>query len=603
MNRRLAERRLFTRRAFIVSGFKAVVGVSIISRLAYLQIFRAQHYKLLSDKNRIVSQQIIPARGNILDSQGKPLAVNKNSYSVFWDMMDTKPGEREEVALKIIKEFPNLDEDVTAKLQTIDRSTRFILLQENVDWDTLAAFYILSSKIPGVNVEKNLTRHYLSPEIFAHVIGYTGTPTKSDLENSDNTALALPTAKIGRCCIERGYNETLFGKTGIKNIEVNSRRQFVRLIDEIREVPGEDIKLTINKNLQEFVYNRLSNEESAACVVMNIHTGAILSFVSYPGYDNNIFNSKIDKAVLNELYKNPYKPMINKVVSGLYSPGSTFKMITALAGLSKGVITRYTTFHCSGEFSIGRYKYHCWRWKYNGHGSVNLVQAIAQSCDVYFYNVAMMLSPDDIAKVANDFGLGVPTNIDMTGEVSGLIPTKSWKKNKRKQPWTKGDTVNMSIGQGFSLSTPLQLARMVSILVNGMNPITPYLCSLKKNIGNKLNYKKEHIDLIMEGMENVINDPRGTAYKARIIEGDFDFAGKTGSSQVVRITEKQRHEFKTVSDDYWKKEHALFVGYAPSDTPEIAICVLVEHGGGGSSKAAPIARDVFLEANKLRIFL
>jgi penicillin-binding protein 2 len=604
MSRRAIERKLFTRRAFIVGGFKVIVGMSVISRLSYLQIFRAKHYKLLSDKNRIVSQQIIPARGNIIDSTGKPLAVNKDSYSVFLDMMDIPPDEREKVVTKIIEKAIGLDNEVVLKLRALDTTTRFILLHENADWSTIASFYILSSKIPGINIEKSLTRCYMLPEMFSHVIGYTGTPTKDDLENSDNTALALPTAKIGRCCIERGYNEKLFGKTGLKNVEVNSRRQFVRLIDEIQSVPGDDIKLTIRKDLQEFVYNRLSTEESAACVVMDVHTGAILSFVSYPGYDNNIFNSKIDRAVLNELYKNPYKPMINKVMSGLYSPGSTFKMITALAGLSKGVITRHTSFHCNGEFSIGRYKYHCWRWKYNGHGSTNLVKAIAQSCDVYFYNVAMMLSPDDIAKVANDFGLGVPTDIDISGEMSGLIPTKSWKKSKRKQPWTKGDTVNMSIGQGFSLATPLQLTKMISMLVNGLNPITPYLCSAKEGLSrNKLNYSKEHIDLIMEGMDAVVNDPWGTAYRSRLIKENFDFAGKTGSSQVVRITEKQRQEFKTVSDDYWKKEHAMFVGYAPSDSPEIAVCVLVEHGGGGASKAAPIAKDIFIEAHKLRIFV
>ncbi len=601
MKRRREEKKLFTRRTFIFGIIKVLLGCGAISRLAYLQIFKAQHYKVLSDKNRIVTTQILPARGDVLDCNGQIIATNKNSYSVVLDLLSI-PRESREQSIKQLMQYAKLDDETKYKLlnlpENINRTNRFVLIQENIDWSQLSSFYILSSFVPGINIEKNLSRYYIDSLPFSHIIGYIGSPNKEDIEISENTAFSLPMAKIGKCCVEKSYNQLLFGKSGIKHYEVNSKRQLVRIIDEIKSIPGEDIHLTINKELQNYIYNRLSEEKSAICIVMDINTGAILAFVSYPGYDLNIFNSKIDKNTLKELYENPYKPMLNKAISGLYSPGSSFKMITGLAALKKGIIDKHTRFNCEGSFDIGRYRYHCWRWKYGGHGYLNLQEAIARSCDVYFYNIAMMLSPSDIAEVALDFGLGVPTEIDISGEKSGLIPTKSWKKMHKKQNWTKGDTINMSIGQGFTLSTPLQLTRMIAILVNGLNPITPYVCKINKKFHReKLKYKQEHINIILNGMSDVVNSPRGTAYRAR--SNQFQFGGKTGSTQVFRITEQQRRAFKTTSDDYWKKEHAIFVGYAPVESPKYAVCVLVEHGGGGASKAAPIARDILLQAKLL----
>lgn len=601
MKRQTEEKKLFTRRAFILAGVKAFLGIGIISRLIYLQIFKAQHYKLLSDKNRIVTSQTLPPRGNILDCNGEVIATNKHSYSAVLDLLSIPLEARDDSINKLIK-YSKLDKEIVEKLanlpRNINRSNRFVLLQENLNWEQLSSFYILSSFVPGINIEKNLSRFYPDPLAFSHIIGYVGAPTKEDIENSDNTTLSLPMAKIGKCCIERSYNQQLFGKSGIKHDEVNSKRHIVRTIDEIKSIPGEDINLTINKELQDYVYHRLSEEQSAVCIVMNVHTGAVLSFVSYPGYDINIFNSRIDKSVLTELYQNPYKPMINKAISGLYSPGSSFKMITGLAALRKGVINKHTKFGCYGVFNIGSYRFHCWRWRYGGHGLLNLQEAISRSCDVYFYNLAMMLSPDEIAEVARDFGLGVPTEIDIPGEKTGLMPTKAWKKKHKKQNWTRGDTLNMSIGQGFTLTTPIQLTRMIAILVNGLKPITPYVCQLKEQISpEKLKYKQEHINIILSGMSDVVNDPTGTAYHSHL--NDLRFGGKTGSTQVFRITAKQRREFKTTSDNYWQKEHAIFVGYAPVENPKYAVCVLVEHGGGGASKAAPIARDILWQTVNL----
>jgi penicillin-binding protein 2 len=391
----------------------------------------------------------------------------------------------------------------------------------------------------------------------------------------------------------------VFGKIGVQHVEVNARRQFVRCVSNTESVPGDDVHLTINLDLQSEVYKILSEHNGASCVVMNVNSGAVLAFVSYPGYDINIFTKRIDPKVLKELYDNPFKPAINKVISGLYSPGSAFKMITGLAGLDAGVITEHTRFRCSGVHELGSHKFHCWRWKYGGHGSINLRRAIAESCDVFFYYVAERIGADKIAQTARDFGLGTPTGIDLPGEKTGLIPTTDWKKTVKKQKWTTGDTLNMSIGQGFTLATPLQLVRMISIMVNGLNPVTPYLRRIREVTStDRLKYKSEHIELILDGMYDVVNSNTGTARRSAIDDENFEMAGKTGSSQVYRITEAQRHRGKTKSDDYWLKEHAIFVGYAPESEPKYGIVVLVEHGEGGAKTAAPIARDVLLAARK-----
>jgi penicillin-binding protein 2 len=597
---------MFVRRAFVFTSLKLVLGFIVLVRLSYLQIFNSVHYKLLSEKNRLVTKQILPARGNVLDSTGKYLAKNKFSYSVVFDLLETSTEERAE-AINILLKEKKLDEMVTEKLKAfpkrVNRENRLILLQEDLNWETLARYSVLSSKIPGIVIEKFQTRSYLYPEEFSHVIGYIGSPTKEEVEKSENTAFSLPMAKTGKTCIEKYYDSDLFGKAGIRHVEVNSRRQFVKDIDTIDSTSGKDLNLTINLDLQLEVYKILSQHRSASCVVMDVHNGAILALVSYPGYDTNIFTKRIEGDVLKALYENPYKPMINKVVSGLYAPGSAFKMITGLAGLKKGVINKDTRFNCSGFCELGNHKFHCWMWRYGGHGSVNLKEALAQSCDVYFYNVAKLLSADDIAKVANDFGLGEITKIDIPNEKQGLIPTKSWKKEKKKQKWTMGDTFNMAIGQGFVLSTPIQLVKMISIFVNGLIPITPHLLiSGDAPQYRKLDYKPEHIKIILDGMYDVVNSPKGTARKAAIFDEDFKFAGKTGSSQVFRITEQLRREGKTTFEDYQKKEHAIFVGFAPTDDPQIAVLVLVEHGGSGANTSAPIARDVLLAAKKYLLF-
>jgi penicillin-binding protein 2 len=537
-----------------------------------------------------------------LDVNARLLASNKFTYSAILDLLEISEKDRAKVTDLIIKE-KQLCSKTIAELQnipkTINRDNRLVLLQEDLNWDDLAGYYVKSSSIPGIIIEKFQSREYLYAEELSHVIGYIGAPTKEDVERTENIALSLPMAKIGKMGVEKQYDEELFGKMGVQHVEVNSRRQFVRCVSNSESIPGADIHLTINIDLQMEIYKILSQHGGGSCVVMNVNSGAILAFVSYPGYDTNIFTKRVDPSVLRELYENPYKPAINKVISGLYSPGSAFKMITGLAGLDAGVITEHTRFGCSGVHELGSHKFHCWRWKYGGHGSINLRRAISESCDIYFYNVAERVGADKIARTANDFGLGDLTGIDLHGEKSGLIPTKDWKKRVKKQVWTKGDTLNLAIGQGFTLTTPLQLVRMISIMVNGLNPVTPYLRKYQEITStDRLKYKREHIELILDGMYDTVNSGTGTARNSAIDDENFEMAGKTGSSQVYHITESQRSIGKTVSDDYWLKEHAIFVGYAPEDEPKFGITVLIEHGGGGAKTAAPIAREVLLAARK-----
>ncbi|MDR1333486.1 MAG: penicillin-binding protein 2 [Holosporales bacterium] len=597
------EKKIFIRRSLIFGVIELALGAVVFVRLGYLQLFKAGHYQRLSDKNRIVEKQVLPERGNILDASGRILAKNIFSYSAVIDLAEVPEAERPSV-VSTLKSSISLETKVISLLdnipEKINKTNRYILLQENLDWPTLSRYYILSSKIPGVAIEKTQTRQYIYPEEFSHIIGYTGTPSREDfLASGLNTALLLPMAKIGKIGIEKTYDSKLFGKTGTHRIEVNSRRQFVRDVDNIASTRGQDIKLTIDLDLQLEAHRLLSQHQSGACVVMDVHTGAILAFVSYPGYDTNIFTKQINQKQLDELYANPYNPMLNKVTCGLYAPGSLFKVITALAALKNNVIDKRTTFSCDGVYELGQAKFHCWRWKYGGHGAVTLRKSLERSCDVFYYNIAMRLGPEAIAEVANDFGLGSQTGIDLPGEKAGVIPSKSWKKLRRKGSWTKGDTLNMSIGQGYVLATPIQLARMIAMLVNGQSRVVPFLVQHDEmEDAEQGTYSKEHITAVLDGLYDVVNSPYGTAYNAIDGYDEFEIAGKTGSSQVCRITSAQRTAGETKSSDYWKKEHAMFVAYAPTSNPRIVMMVLVEHGGSGAASAAPLVNGLIPAVQK-----
>lgn len=588
----------FTRRAIILGGIQGLLLTSVMGRMYQLQIASGQHYQTLSDKNRIHSRLIAPSRGQILDRQGSLLATNIKSYSavIIRDQAEDWPKK-----INIVKEMLNISDDDLRRIKTeIRQKPRFIpvTLKDNLTWEEVAQLELHLLDITGVTIEEGQSRSYLYPTETCHLLGYIATPSEKDLDGSH--LLQLPGFRMGKSGVEKFYDVSLRGQAGIKQVEVNAVRRVVRELSSTPSIPGADLHLTIDLSLQRAVHQRLSTEESAAAVILDIHTGHILSFVSSPGYDNNLFVHGIPKKDWQDLLEHPRHALMNKVISGQYAPGSTFKMIVALAALESKVIEPHTQFFCGGHLALGDHKFHCHRK--GGHGSLALEDAIAHSCDVYFFHVASLLGIDPIAKMALRFGLGRPTGIGLPGEKAGLVPSRSWKSIVMGKNWQMGETYNASIGQGYILATPLQLAVMTAQLANGGKTVQPTLTSNPGSfLPQPIGVNPQHLAFILSGMNKVVNMPGATAYQARITLKGFEMAGKTGSTQVRRITKQDRHlgQTSTANRPWHHREHAMFVGYAPVHQPRYAAVVLVEHGMSGGKVAAPIGRDILMAAQMI----
>jgi penicillin-binding protein 2 len=591
------QNQLFTRRTFILGGIQGALALTLVGRLYYLQVLKGKHYQLLSDKNRIQTHYILPQRGNILDRNGYLLAENKNAYTAVLNPDNKAAVESFLTHIQGKLEISEQQLDLIKEKLTRRRRLNTLIIKENLTWEELAKLELHAPDLPGLTIEKGHSRSYPMPHETGHFIGYVG--SVSDKELDQDPSLDLPGLRVGKLGLEKTYENTLKGKAGIKNVEVNALRKVVRNLDLIESVSGQDLTTNIDLNLQKAVYEALSKHRSAAAIVMDVQTGAVLSYVSYPGYDINLFLNALSKQDWENISGHEDKPLVNKIIAGQYAPGSTFKMMVALAGLNGGVINPSTTIHCPGHYDFYGHRFHCWNWKQGGHGHVNVQSAIAQSCDVYFYHVANQIGVDAIGAVAKSFGLGQLTGIDIPGEKSGLIPTRNWKSVVRRQRWTGGETINLSIGQGAILTTPLQLTRMTAMLVNGLVPIFPHIA--KKDIPPRLDplpYKIEYQKLIYEAMCDVVNKPWGTAHLS-IPESPYSMGGKTGSTQVSRITQKERDTNTHNDRPYHLKEHSMFTGFAPIENPKFAVTVIVEHGGGGAKTAAPLAKEILVAAQKL----
>lgn len=592
------QNKVFTRRAVILGGMQSALVLGLIGRLYVLQVVHSKHYQLLSDKNRIQSLLLPPTRGRITDRSGIILADNHTSYR---GVLSVEQNNELTKLIEKLKEILLLNEQAALTLQSqIKKRKRYtsIIIKEDLTWDELARLELHCPDLPGVLIEKGQSRSYPYPFETCHTIGYVAAVSEKELDGTP--LLELPGFKIGKSGIEKTFDASLRGKPGLKQVEVNATRRAVRTLTALDSICGDDLKLTLDYPLQKAVYDTLQKVESATSVVLDVHTGAVLSLVSSPGYNVNLFTNQISRKDWKELSLNPYRPLNNKAIAGLYSPGSTFKMIVSLAGLSTGAINEHTTFHCPGHYDFYGHRFHCWHWKHGGHGSINLESAIAQSCDVYFYHLALLLGVDAIAAAARSFGLGSLTGIELSGEKAGLVPTKNWKRLVKRQAWSTGETLNIAIGQGYVLATPLQLAKMTAMLVNGLHPITPHL--VKKDdiqTSMSLDYSHKHCQLILNGMANTVNKPWGTVYRSRIEELGFEMGGKTGSTQVSRITQQERETNTLNNRPYFLREHAIFVGYAPLENPRFAISILVEHGGSGARAAAPLGKEILLAAQKL----
>lgn len=597
--------KVFTRRAMLLGGGKLALLSTLVGRLYYLQIIEADQYTMLADENRINLRLLPPPRGRVLDRFGVELASNRQNYRVV--LIPEQTNGVEETLAKLAELVPVSEAERARVIRDSRRKRRFVPIPvvEYLSWEDFARVNVHSPDLPGTQLEVGETRDYPFGEALAHLVGYVAAVSEKDL--TGDPLLELPGFRIGKSGIEKVYDMALRGKAGNSRVEVNAYGRVIRELTRKDGQPGDDIVLTIDVGLQQFATRRLG-EESASAVVLDAHTGDVLTLASTPAFDPNAFNIGLTGEYWRSLVRNKRKPLINKAIAGQYSPGSTFKMVVALAALEAGVIAPDYTVTCRGFFKLGRQVFH--DWKRGGHGTLNMVEAIEQSCDVYFYDIALKTGIDRIAAMARRFGFGEVTGIDLPNERPGLVPSRGWKEALRGAPWQKGDTVNVGIGQGYMLTTPIQLAVMAARLANGGFAVTPRLTRRARTGAEgdaaapepaaPMGLTAGSLAVVRKGMERVVNSRRGTAYRARIKDEDLAMAGKTGSVQVRRITKAERRSRlrKNEEKPWEERDHAMFVAYAPLKSPRYAIAVVVEHGGGGSKAAAPVARDILIETQK-----
>jgi penicillin-binding protein 2 len=600
--------RVFTRRALLLGTAQLGLFGALVGRLYYLQVMESHKYHLLAEENRINMRLLPPRRGRVLDRFGTELASNRRNYRV---MIVAEQTRNVDATLEALSKLIQVDDTQRARVKReIERRRKFVpvVVAENLSWDDFAKINLHSPDLPGVQLDVGETRDYPYVHTFSHVVGYVGAVAENEL--GDDPLLELPGFRIGKSGVEKVYDEQLRGRAGHSQIEVNAYGRAIRELERHNGQQGDDVVLTIDADLQRFAQERFG-EESGAAVVIDIHTGEILALVSNPGYDPNWFNVGITGPQWRQLNNDKYKPLINKAIAGQYPPGSTYKMLVGIAALESGNMTPETRVFCPGHMDFGNNTFHC--WKKGGHGTMNYVSALEESCDVYFYEAAKRTGVDKIGEVARKLGLGDFTGIDLTGERRGIIPSRAWKQGALGQPWHPGENLVIGIGQGYVTTTPLQLAVMAARLANGGYAVQPRIVRKDDALGPttdprpasqrwpSLNLKREQLDLALEGMIRVTTPPRGTAAGARITFAQYAMAGKTGSSQVRRISraERETRVRKNEEKPWEERDHALFVAFAPVSAPRYACAVIIEHGGSGAKAAAPVARDIMLECQKL----
>ena len=585
---------------------QGILMSALVGRMYYLQVIESERYKTLADENRINFRLLPPPRGPIVDRKGRPMADNQQNYRVV--IIPEQAGDVEHT-LNLLSLIVPLSAGERRRIRReVKRKRAFvpITVRENLDWSDVARIEVNTPDLPGVLIDVGQSRHYTFGSETAHVLGYVAAVSEKEL--TGDPLLELPGFRIGKAGVERVYDLALRGSGGSSQVEVNALGRVIRELDRQEGQPGAEIRLTIDLQLQRFISKRLGNE-SASAVVVDVHSGEVLSLVSTPSFDPNSFNTGLSQAEWESLVSNPKAPLSNKAIAGQYAPGSTFKMVVALAALEKGVINAENHIFCNGKTVLGKSTFHC--WKRGGHGSVDLQTALQQSCDVYFYEAARRTGIERIGAMARRLGLGSPLGIDLPGEKPGLIPSNDWKLATIGSSWQLGETLIAGIGQGYILTTPLQLAIMTARLANGGHAVVPRLTRdlvtatsvtefpivEQKSIG----LIPEHLKQVLNGMYRVVNTPRGTAFRARIKNDAQRMAGKSGTVQVRRISKVERDNgvVKNRNLPWVERDHALFVGFAPYDKPRFSVSVVVEHGGGGSSVAGPIVRDILTEVQRL----
>ena len=588
--------KIFSRRALFLIGAKTVLFGALAARMHYLQVIESDQYKVLAEDNRINFRLLAPPRGRIVDRFGVDLASNQQNYRVVLIPEQTRSAETTLARLAELIDIP--EHDRRRIMRDVKRMRGFVpvTISENLTWEQFSRINVRSPDLPGIQPDVGETRAYPSNSAFSHVIGYVAPVAEEDKRGSDDPLLQVPGFRVGKSGIERIYDQRLRGTAGSSRVEVNAYGRVIRELGRRDGQPGEMVQLSIDAGLQLLAVERLG-EESGGLAVMNVHDGDVLALVSTPAFDPTAFNVGLSRAEWQSLVQNQRNPLVNKSIAGQYPPGSTFKLVVALAALESGLVSPDHSVSCPGFMDLGDHRFHC--WKKEGHGRIDFTRGIEQSCDVFFYDLGRRLGPDRIAAMAKKFGLGTKLGVDQTGEKEGLIPTRDWKLAATGVPWQHGETLNTAIGQGFVLATPLQLCVMAARIANGGHVVAPRLL---RERGQPSDQKLESIGVssaslkfVQNAMFGVCNRPHGTAFKARIKEPNLLLAGKTGTSQVRRISKSERLAGKKIKDEnkpWHERDHAVFVGYAPANAPRFAAAVVVEHGGAGSAMAAPIIRDV-----------
>ena len=571
---------IFTRRALVLGGTQIAIGAVLAARMAYISIAQNERYSLLAESNRINLTLMPPRRGWIVDRNGKPLALNRTVFRI--DVIPDRVQDKTYV-LKELQQLLLLPNDEVERISTeITKNAGYqpVQVAENLTWDQFAAVSIRAPDLPGVAPGQSFNRFYPTGAAVGHLLGYVGAASAKDYEKSKDPLLILPGFKIGKDGLERMMEPVLRGEPGAKRTEVTARGKLVRDLAKRSDVPGKSIRLTVDSGLQDYAARRLGNE-SGSVVVIDCLTGGILTMASMPSYDPNSFSDGISNNEWKMLQADDHIPMLNKSLQGLYPPGSTVKPMAALAALRAGVDPD-ETIYCGGGYRLGNRTFKC----LGRHGAVNMKTAIMKSCNTYFYTIANRLGYDAIAPVARLTGLGQEFDLPVPSQRYGTVPDSAWKMRKYNKEWSRADSLNATIGQGYVIVSPLQLAVMAARIASGRN-LQPHMVMAKRPADAALPFPSEHLAVVHQGMNLVVNGG-GTGARSRLPLDGVAMAGKTGTAQVRKIEGAQRGQ-----NGAWKyRDHGLFVCFAPVEAPRYAAAVVIEHGLGGARAAAPVARDV-----------
>jgi penicillin-binding protein 2 len=570
----------FTRRAAFVGGVQAAIGLTVAARMSYIAVADNEKYKLLAESNRVNLTIIPPRRGWFIDRFGKPIATNRADFRV--DIIPDRLVKKDETVQTLAKLLALSTDDVDRIHRELKNAQGFqpVQVADGLDYDRFAAVSVRLPDLPGVSPRQGYSRFYPSGAAVGHLIGYVGTVSAEEYQKNKNPLLITPGFKVGKDGLEKTLEDRLQGEPGAKRTEVTARGKIVRDLATRPDTPGKPVQLTIDIDLHNYAARRLGLE-SGSVVIFDCRTGDIITMASMPCYDPNSFSDGIGRVEWKMLNGDDHIPMLNKALQGLYPPGSTLKPVAGLAMLRQGVDPEETV-NCNGGYRLGNRVFKC----LGRHGPVNMRTAIMKSCNTYFYAMGRRIGYDNIAPVARELGLGQEFALPFPSQRYGTVPDSAWKMRKYDQKWTDSDTLNAVIGQGYIIASPFQLGLMAARIASGLN-IQPEILMHKRAAAKPLSFPKEHLDVVRDGMNLVVNGA-GTAVRSRLQLENIAMAGKTGTAQVRRIAGSQRGQ-----SGAWKyRDHGLFVCFAPVDQPRYGAAVVIEHGMGGARAAAPIAKDV-----------